>query len=49
MCAGPMLWHVFEAHVVGHVRGKFDQVVFELCYEEDSVNSSANDTILCMR
>ena len=28
---------MLEAHVVGHVRGKFDQVVFELCYEEDSV------------
>ena len=40
---------MIEAHAVGRVRGKFDQVVFELCYEEDSVNSFANDAILCMR
>ena len=33
------MWDVIEAHVVGRVRGKFDQVVFELCYEEDSVLS----------
>ena len=33
------VWDVIEAHVVGRVRGKFDQVVFELCYEEDSVLS----------
>ena len=30
---------MLEAHVVGHVRGKFDQVVFELCCEEESVLS----------
>ena len=30
---------MIEAQVVGRVRGKFDQVVFELCYEEDSVLS----------
>ena len=33
------VWDVIEAHVVGRVRGKFDQVVCELCYEEDSVLS----------
>ena len=33
------MWDVIEAHVVGRVRGKFDQVVCELCYEEDSVLS----------
>ena len=33
------VWDVIEAHVVGRPRGKFDQVVFELCYEEDSVLS----------
>ena len=33
------VWDVIEAHVVGRARGKFDQVVCELCYEEDSVLS----------
>ena len=30
---------MIEAHVVGRVRGKFDKVVCERCYEEDSVLS----------
>ena len=30
---------VLEAQVVERVRGKFDQVVFELCYKENSVLS----------
>ena len=30
---------MIEAQVVERVRGKFDQVVFELCYEENSVLS----------